>query len=145
MDREAPIVRWVVCLLAGFLLWEMPKACAQSPPSDQSQKAGPSGDKKAQTDTKGRNSSSTKGQTAKKAEAKASGAAPRREFSEAYRESLRRTVEKRRELRSRRRMGSDASQPPGAIVPWPMPPALIIRQTPDVHGEIGNFLDVLRR
>jgi hypothetical protein len=70
---------------------------------------------------------------------------PRREFSAAYRESLRRTVEKRRELRARRQMGSADYQPIGAIVPWPMPPALIIRHTREVHGEIGSFLDVLRR
>ena len=36
-------------------------------------------------------------------------------------------------------------RPVGAIVPWPMPPALIIRQTPQVHDEVGSLLDVLRR
>ena len=35
--------------------------------------------------------------------------------------------------------------PVGAIVPWPMPPALIVRQTPQVHDEVGSLLDVLRR
>ena len=33
----------------------------------------------------------------------------------------------------------------GAIVPWPMPPALIIRHTREVHGEVGSLLYGLRR
>jgi len=37
------------------------------------------------------------------------------------------------------------AQPVGAIVPWPMPPALVIRHTPQVHNEIESFLDLLRR
>jgi hypothetical protein len=62
------------------------------------------------------------------------------EFSAAYQASLRRTVE----LRRQRRMGR-AERPVGAIVPWPVPPALIIRQTPEVHDEIGDLLRALRR
>jgi hypothetical protein len=69
-----------------------------------------------------------------------------REPSAAYQESLRRTVEKRRERRARRAQGqADARAAIGAIVPWPMPPALIIRHTPDVHAEVGSLLDGLRR
>jgi hypothetical protein len=56
-------------------------------------------------------------------------------------------VEKRRQRRARRAQaqGSDDMRPVGAIVPWPMPPALIIRQTPQVHDEVGSLLDKLRR
>jgi len=121
---------------------------AQSPPSDRNQKAGQTAGKQTQTQTSRRVTPPSGGQVAGTAQAQAGDAArkpERREFSEAYRESLRRTVEKRRELRARRRLGSEASQPAGAIVPWPMPPALIIRQTREVHGEINSFLDVLRR
>jgi hypothetical protein len=143
--------RWLAAwLLAGFLFWGIDTACAQSTPADGSQKKdGQSSRKDAQSQPRGRSGSSTSGQaqtqTKGKAQAKDAARTPPREFSEAYRESLRRTVEKRRELRARRRSGAEASQPPGAIVPWPMPPALIIRHTPEVHGEVGNFLDILRR
>jgi len=73
---------------------------------------------------------------------------PRNEPSAAYRESLRLTVEKRRQRRARRGQQQAQGTAPGsigAIVPWPMPPALIIRQTPDVHGEVSAFLSGLRR
>jgi hypothetical protein len=72
---------------------------------------------------------------------------PRREPSAAYRESLRKTLEKRRQRRARRAQatGLDGPRPVGAIVPWPMPPALIIRHTPAVHGEVQSLLDQLRR
>jgi hypothetical protein len=71
-----------------------------------------------------------------------SGGGPARagEFSAAYRASLRRTVE----LRRQRRM-AQTDRPVGTIVPWPAPPTLIIRQTPDVHDEIRGLLGVLRR
>jgi hypothetical protein len=62
------------------------------------------------------------------------------EFSAAYQASLRRTVE----LRRQRRL--DRAEPPvGTIVPWPAPPTLIIRQTPEVHDEIRGLLRVLRQ
>ena len=72
---------------------------------------------------------------------------PRREPSEAYKESLRKTLEKRRQRRVQRAQtqGIDEAQPIGAIVPWPMPPALIIRQTPEVHREVESLLGQLRR
>jgi hypothetical protein len=60
------------------------------------------------------------------------------EPSEAFRESIRRTIELRKQ---RRRMGRPAV---GRIEFYPMPPALIIRQTPEVHDEIGALLDLLR-
>jgi len=34
--------------------------------------------------------------------------------------------------------------PVGLIVPYPFPPALIIRQTPEAHDEIQAFLNMLR-
>ena len=78
--------------------------------------------------------------------APAAGAArPRNAPSEAYRESIRRTVEKRRERRANRGQGMGDSRPIGGIVPWPMPPALIIRHTPQVHDEIDSFLGLLRK
>jgi hypothetical protein len=63
--------------------------------------------------------------------------------SEEYQESIRRTVERRRERRARRGQGTGGSVP-GAIVPWPMPPVLIIRQTRETHDEIDSFLRILR-
>jgi hypothetical protein len=82
---------------------------------------------------------------AAKAKAKAKAQAPRREPSKEYQESIRKTVEQRRRRRARRGQGPDDLRPVGAIVPWPMPPALIIRQTPQVHDEVGSLLDQLRR
>jgi hypothetical protein len=79
------------------------------------------------------------------AKAKAKAQAPRREPSKEYQESIRKTVEQRRRRRARRGQGPDALRPVGAIVPWPMPPALIVRQTPQVHDEVGSLLDQLRR
>jgi len=62
------------------------------------------------------------------------------EPSPAYREGLRRTLE----LRKQRRRAPQPN-PVGVIVPYPFPPALIIRQTPEVHGEIEALLGALRR
>jgi hypothetical protein len=70
----------------------------------------------------------------------------RAEFSPEFRESLRRTNELRRLRRaSRGQASADDSRAPGAIVPWPMPPSLIVKQTPQVHDEIGSFLRLLRQ
>jgi hypothetical protein len=81
------------------------------------------------------------------APAKADAKAPRREPSREFQDSIRKTVEKRRQRRALRAqaLGTVDGQPPGAIVPWPMPPALIIRQTPPVHDEIDSLLGQLRR
>ena len=72
---------------------------------------------------------------------------PRREPSAEYQESIRKTIEQRRRRRARRAQaqGPDDPRPVGAIVPWPLPPALIIRQTPQVHGEVDSLLGGLRR
>ena len=76
--------------------------------------------------------------------AKAPGGAS--EPSAAYQESVRQTVERRRQRRARRQQNAgDSAGAVGAIVPWPMPPALIIRHTPEVHGQVDSFLYGLRR
>ena len=62
-----------------------------------------------------------------------------------FQEEIRKTVEQRRRRRARRAQSAEATRPPGAIVPWPMPPALIIRQSPEVHNEIESLLGQLRR
>ena len=46
--------------------------------------------------------------------------------------------------RARREAQAGAAAAVGGIVPWPMPPALIIRHTRDVHDDIGAFLFGLR-
>jgi hypothetical protein len=61
------------------------------------------------------------------------------EPSPAYKAALRRTAE----LRKQRRR-SPLPAPIGVIVPYPMPPSLIIRQTPEVHDEIEGLLRLLR-
>jgi hypothetical protein len=61
------------------------------------------------------------------------------EPSAAYRESLRRTLELRRQRQRLRE-----AQPVGQIFMYPMPPSLIIRHTPEVHDEIRDLLRVLR-
>jgi hypothetical protein len=67
--------------------------------------------------------------------------APKDEAGARKQAELRRTVEKKRQRRARRGL----SQRPNAIVPWPMPPVLIIRATPDVHDEVDSLLRMLRR
>ncbi len=62
------------------------------------------------------------------------------EPSPEYRAVLRRTLE----LRKGRR-GIRAAAPVGKIVPYPLPPSLIIRHTREVHGEIESLLGLLRR
>jgi hypothetical protein len=69
------------------------------------------------------------------------GVAVGKEPSPEYRAVLRSTAE----LRKQRRQARDARPPVGAIVPYPMPPALIIRHTPAVHDEVQGLLDLLRR
>jgi hypothetical protein len=66
-------------------------------------------------------------------------AAQAAEPSPAYKAALRRTAE----LRKQRRR-SPAPSSVGVIVPYPMPPSLIIRQTPEVHDDIDRLLRLLR-
>jgi hypothetical protein len=67
--------------------------------------------------------------------------APKDDAAARKQAELRRTVEKKRERRAR----AASRRQPNAIVPWPMPPALIIRATPDVHDEVDSLLWLLRR
>ncbi len=53
------------------------------------------------------------------------------EPSAEYRAVLRRTLEHRKG-----RKGIRATVPAGKIVPYPMPPSLIIRHTREVHGDV---------
>ena len=62
------------------------------------------------------------------------------EPSAEYRAVLRRTLENRKGRRENR-----GAAPTGKIMPYPMPPSLIIRHTREVHGDIGNLLGLLRR
>ncbi len=61
------------------------------------------------------------------------------EPSAEYRAVLRRTLENRKGRRAIR-----TATPVGQIVPYPMPPSLIIRHTREVHGEIDSLLGLLR-
>ena len=61
--------------------------------------------------------------------------------SPAYKAELRKTVEQRRQRRARQ----GSSPAANSIVPWLMPPTLIIRTTPDVHDEVQSLLWLLRR
>jgi hypothetical protein len=67
------------------------------------------------------------------------GSARAGEPSPAYKASLRRTAELRKERRR-----SPPPSPVGVIAPYPMPPSLIIRQTVEVHEEIESLLRLLR-
>jgi hypothetical protein len=108
---------------------------------------GAAGDAQAQTSGQGGPTTLQGGAApANRLGANAAGAARlRNEPSEAYRESIRRTIELRRQRRSRQGQARAASSPVGGIVPWPMPPALVIRHTPQVHDEVESFLGLLRR
>ncbi len=114
-------------------------AQAQSPGS-RSQSAAP-GDQKGGAAEPGK----TDGRAAK-APRGGNPAARASEPSADYQASIRQTVERRRQRRARRQQNAAAdSAAVGAIVPWPMPPALIIRHTREVHGEVGSLLYGLRR
>ncbi len=127
-------------------LWAALLACAMpGAEGTASGQTGASAKAKARPDKKGKAGEVADAQAKAKAKVKAKAQAPRREPSKEYQESIRKTVEQRRRRRARRGQGSDDLRPVGAIVPWPMPPALIIRQTPQVHDEAGSLLDQLRR
>ncbi|QDV39480.1 hypothetical protein [Tautonia plasticadhaerens] len=54
--------------------------------------------------------------------------------------AMQRTIERRRQ----RRLARGGARPVGAIVAWPMPPTLVIRQTGEAHDEVGALLRLLR-
>ncbi len=142
MDRPASRPSFSSCLLAGSLLLGMVFAGA--------------GNAQAQVASQGGSTAAQGGAAAapvggdRRAANPGAGVArgaghPRNEPSEAYRESIRRTVEKRRQRRANRGQGMGDPRPVGAIIPWPMPPALIIRHTHQVHDEIESLLGLLRK
>jgi hypothetical protein len=88
---------------------------------------------------------SKKGQDQRAAKADGTKPGAKKGPSEDYQDSIRRTVERRRQRRANRGQAALDSAPVGAIVPWPMPPVLIIRHTPQVHDEIESFLGLLRK
>ena len=61
------------------------------------------------------------------------------EPSAEYQAGIKRAMERRRQRRQAR-----ATQPVGMIVPYPMPPALVIKHTPQVHDEVADLLRLLR-
>jgi hypothetical protein len=122
---------------SGQLAWGQTGPQSQSPPPAQTQGKNKPAGRGAKADTQGKTASK---QTAKGAAAQQK--KDRSEPSEAYQESIRQTVERRRERRARRQAQAGAAV--GGIVPWPMPPALVIRHTRDVHDDIGAFLFGLR-
>ena len=140
-------------MLAGFLACVISgagapaRAQSQTPAPGQAQPEGSRPAARPGSGVKPAGESVRKTKKAAPARAKAKAQDPRREPSEARKEEIRKTVEQRRQRRARRAQGRgvDDLRPVGAIVPWPMPPALIIRQTPQVHDEVGSLFDVLRR
>jgi hypothetical protein len=134
---NSPVIRSkpVEWALGGLLVCGV--ICASSEARAQTQPPASGGSKAGVKGQKGRPSDAAKGGRAKPAAS---------EPSAAYEESLRRTVERRRERRARRQQNvSDDVGAVGAIVPWPMPPALIIRHTREVHREVDSLLYGLRR
>jgi hypothetical protein len=137
-----PVIRLRQVLWAFIGLLVGGSICASGEVRAQSQPPAPDGSKataKGQTDRP-----SESGKTDRRAAERKK--PPTGEPSAAYQESLRRTVERRRQRKARRQQNSsDQAGAVGAIVPWPMPPALIIRQTREVHGEVDSLLYGLRR
>jgi hypothetical protein len=136
MDSRSHRIAKIGPVLAGWLAFALAgSAAARAQDAGKEAGARPGGgpDKNKGKDKAG----------AKKEDAPAARGGPSPEFQE----GIRKTVERRRQRRARRAqaMGTAEARPPGAIVPWPMPPALIIRQTPEVHGEIDSLLGQLRR
>jgi hypothetical protein len=149
-DRAQP-ARWILAglLLGGAFFAAQNTALAQNAGSGQGQPTATEAKARDKAQPKSGtgqpNPSPTRNQT--QAVAPANAQQPRRERTEAFRQSMQQTLEKRRQRRARRALGQDAddTRPVGAIVPWPMPPALIIRHTPEVHGEVNSLLRQLRR
>jgi len=111
----------------------------QSPPPAQAQGKDKAVGNAAKTDSKAKTASRQSAKDTAGEQKKA-----RSEPSEAYKESVRQTVERRRARRARREAQTGAPAAVGGIVPWLMPPALVIRHTRDVHDDIGAFLFGLR-
>jgi hypothetical protein len=143
---HGPVIRLPRLVLAGFF-W-IGTCCAASDAFGQAQESARGGQSAGSADRKATTPSEpgkTDGGDAR---------APRGEKPAAraalpsadYQASIRQTVERRRQRRARRQQNAaDDTAAVGAIVPWPMPPALIVRHTREVHGEVGSLLYGLRR
>jgi hypothetical protein len=142
---DGPVTR-IPAWILGSLFWigacsTAADALAQpQAPGSRSESAAP-GDKKGGAaepgKSDGRNARAPRGGNA---------AGRAAEPSADYQASIRQTVERRRQRRARRQQNAaEDSAAVGAIVPWPMPPALIIRHTREVHGDVGSLLYGLRR
>ncbi len=149
MDSPGQRSRASGWLLASFLFWVGPALHAQNQPSRQNQSPpgaqGPSRGTTIHQDPNTGRRIANPGRAQAGSSAKAQAPA---EPSPARRESLRRTIEKRRQRRAQlaQEQTSTASIGSiGAIVPWPMPPALVIRHTGATHDEINDFLAILRK
>jgi hypothetical protein len=145
---NGPAIRLVraLCFLGGLLacgaICASGEACAQAQKPAQGEpkaKAESTKDRSSEAGKAAKRDGSSSGRLAKPP-------AGRGEPSAAYQESVRQTVERRRERRARRQQNAgNSALAPGAIVPWPMPPALIVRHTREVHGEVDSLLYGLRR
>jgi hypothetical protein len=148
---DAPVIpskptSWVLGTLLFFAACSITNdVLAQTETPGESGKSAPAEELKGRTAGSGKTDG--RGTDAARGADPAAGAAGRAaEPSADYQASLRKTVERRRQRRARRQQNAaDASGAVGAIVPWPMPPALIIRHTRDVHGEVGSLLSGVRR
>jgi hypothetical protein len=142
MDRPASRLSLSSLLIASSLL---PSAFFAAPVDSRAQTPGqlesPNSQSGAATPPSGAN---RRGATPADGAVRGAGR-PHNEPSQAYRESIRRTVEIRRQRRANRGHGMGETRPIGGIVPWPIPPALIIRHTPQVHDEIDSLLGLLRK
>ena len=130
---------WADCSFAGRSAHPARRAQTQKPAQGEKAKAESKKDRSSEAGKAAKRGASSSGRAAQPPER-------RGEPSAAYQESVRQTVERRRERRARRQQNAgNAALAPGAIVPWPMPPALIIRHTREVHGEVDSLLYGLRR
>ena len=149
MDDLVSRWKWIEWARVGLVfcasVFSMGEACAQAQKPAQGDSKAAEASPKERSSGQGR--ASGRGAAAPRG---ADGAAQARggggEPSAAYQESVRQTVERRRARRARRQQNAaDSAGAVGAIVPWPMPPALIIRHTPEVHGDVSGLLYGLRR
>lgn len=150
MDSRSRRIARAGALLAGWLIGAVVEARGQESPPDAGapkRKADGAPGQRQGTAKAGPKKGAAKAGPKKEAAKAAGEKAPRREPPEDFQEGIRKTVERRRQRRARQAqaLGTSDAQPPGAIAPWPMPPALIIRQTPEVHDEIDSLLGQLRR
>ena len=142
---DGPVIRLPGWVLAGFF-W-IGTCCAAGDAFAQAQESGRGGQLASPADRKATPSEPGKTDGGDARAPRGEKPAARAALPSAdYQASIRKTVERRRQRRARRgQNAADDTAAVGAIVPWPMPPALIIRHTREVHGEVGSLLYGLRR